>query len=261
MGAPLLPVPTVFTFPMHFRFLVCLAACVAFAPLTKAQTLLPELAFTPTGDGERQDFRGSAGLFFTTNAPLTISSLGYWDDNLDGVTASLTVAIYEVSSGTITNNQQAFITFNGTQGALYGPTIANQQNPPGQGMSGRTGQFRMDNLANPFVLGAGSYALVAWGYNAANRIINAPEGGTAVNVNSFGGILTFNDSRYTSQTAVMPTNLDSTAAQYVIATFSPDLVAVPEPGHYALMAGAAGLAGSWWMRRRKTRAAEPVAVA
>lgn len=237
---------------MHLRFLACLAACVALAPLTRAQTLLPELAFTPTGEGERQDFPGSLGLFFTTNAPLTISSLGYWDDNLDGVDETLSVAIFNVSSGTIVSQggNAAFLEFNGTSGALYGPTIANQVNPPGQGLSGRTGQFRLDNLNAPIVLGAGSYALVAWGYNFFNRAINAPEGGTAVNVNSFGGILSFDDSRYSSQTGVMPTNLDSSAPQYLMATFSPDVVAVPEPGTYALAAGSAGLLASWWLRRR-----------
>jgi hypothetical protein len=235
---------------MRKKYLLPLLLAVSLlAPALPAQTL----AFTPNGDGVRQDYHYSLGLFFTLSAPLTISSAGYWDDNLDGVTSSLTVAIFDLNTVPAIIPGTA-LTFNGTNGVLVGTLIADQTNFGG-GSSGRPGQFRMADFLIPIILPAGQYALVAWGFDFNNQMINGANIGPAVAVDPFGGILTFDEARYGNSAGTLPTVFDSNYAQYASATFSPNAVgaAVPEPSAYALTMGVAGLAGAWCLRQRARR--------
>jgi hypothetical protein len=205
------------------------------------------LAFTPNGTGVRQDYRYSLGLFFNLSAPLTVASVGYWDDNLDGLNATLSVAIFD-RSGTpaIVSGTQA--DFTGTLGTLFGPVVTNQDG------SGRPGQFRLLNLAVPITLPVGDYALVAWGFSFSNEILNGTNTGPTVDVNSFGGTLNFVESRYDDNPGVLPTFLDQSFAQYASATFSTSAIAaVPEPAQLALAAGVGGLFIGLVARRQKRR--------
>ncbi|MBI4622637.1 MAG: hypothetical protein HY736_05355, partial [Verrucomicrobia bacterium] len=73
--------------PLLIRFCFFLGI-VLMASSSRAQTLafsiVPVTGSPPHGtavDGGRQNFGSSLGLLFSLNAPLTITSLGYWDDD------------------------------------------------------------------------------------------------------------------------------------------------------------------------------------
>ena len=87
-------------------WLACALVAVGYNAPLYGQTL----AFTPNGTGVRQDYRYSLGLFFDLSQPLTIASVGYWDDNLDGISAPLTVAIFTRggSPGIVTGTRTDF---------------------------------------------------------------------------------------------------------------------------------------------------------
>ncbi len=225
---------------MHFRPLVFVLLALSGASL-QAQTLV----FTPNGTGLRQDYRYSLGLFFNLSQPLTIASVGYWDDNLDGLSSPLSVAIFD-RSGTpaiVAGTQEDF---SGTLGTLFGPVVANQDG------TGRPGQFRLLNLPTPITLPAGQYALVAWGFSYTNEILNGTNTGPTVDVNTFGGILNFVEARYDTTPGVLPATLDQSFAQYASATFSTTAIsAVPEPANGALAAGLVVLLGCRVAQRRQ----------
>jgi hypothetical protein len=230
---------------MRYRLFLVFALLVLGGASLRAQTL----AFAPNGTGIRQDYRYSLGLFFDLTAPLTIASVGYWDDNLDGVDAALSVVIFD-RSGTpaIVSGTQA--DFSGTLGTLFGPIVANQNELVGS--SGRPGQFRMLNLPAPVTLPIGQYALVAWGFSFSNEILNGTNTGPTVDVNTFGGILNFVEARYADFAGVLPSSLDQSFAQYASATFSTGTIsAVPEPANVAFALGTGGLLLGFIARRRK----------
>ncbi len=240
----------------------------AVAPALRAQTLgfsiLPVTGSPPHGtavDGGRQNFESSLGLLFSLNGSLTITSLGYWDDDATnafseaGVNASLTVAIFDRNaSGGPAIVPGATFTFTGTVGTLVGDPVLNQWNsdvPATQ--SGRTGQFRIANLTTPVVLPAGQYALVAWGYNASSQFLNGSSDGPVLAPNSFGGILTFDGNAYDSSNPLLPGSYPTfidlgngvSGPLYTSATFG----AVPEPADVALVFAATALLGAFLARR------------
>jgi hypothetical protein len=254
-----------------------LAGILFAAPVAHAQTLgfsiIPVTSGPPPHgtavDGGRQNFGSSLGLLFSLNAPLTITSLGYWDDydaihNLDfGIDTDLTVAIFDrnASGGPAIfkdgGNNELKIVFSGTMGTLVGTTVPNElESDPSGTPSGRTGQFRVADLATAFALPAGNYALVAWGYGDANQFLNGSSDGPVLAANSFGGILTFDGNRYdnTSNPGSYPTFVDLgngvSGPLYTSATFA----AIPEPSQVALGFATTALAGAVIVRRQKRAA-------
>lgn len=226
---------------MRPRIVLALALVLIGGTALRAQTL----AFTPNGTGLRQDYRFSLGLFFDLSDSLTIASVGYWDDNLDGLSlvpaVTITVAIFD-RSGTPAIVPGTQEDFSGTLGTLFGPIVANQDG------SGRPGQFRMLNLALPVTLPVGQYALVAWGFSFSNEILNSantsPPAADAVSVDTFGGVLNFVEARYDDNPGVLPAKFDSFLPQYASATFSTTAIsAVPEPAGSALVTVAVALLG------------------
>jgi hypothetical protein len=245
---------------MLLRFFCFVFAALALtAGRTHAQTLAFSISANTATNGGRQPFLGSSGLYFTLNVPLTISSLGYWDDGRDGVNAPITVSIFDrTSTGapvTVAGTQVS-LEFTGLAGTLSGGIMANQldSNPPGS--SDRPGQFRLANLSAPVLLPAGQYALVAWGFNGANQILNGSHDGPVLDIETFSEKLHFDGSAYDDTAGVFPTHLDpsdgSIIPLYVMATFSPDTVtAIPEPADVALAFAATALAGAVIVRRHR----------
>lgn len=225
-----------------------------------AQTLAFSISSDTATNGGRQPFLGSSGLYFTLNAPLTVSSLGYWDDGqTDGVTAPLTVAIFDRTSTAAPVNiggTTVRIDFTGLDGTLVGGVVSNQLDSNPAGPSGRPGQFRLSNLTAPVVLPAGQYALVTWGFNGANQILNGSGDGPVLDITTFGGKLQFDGSAYSDSSATFPATLDPGGGViiplYVSGTFSPDAVsAIPEPADVAMIVASAAFGGAFIVRRKK----------
>ena len=242
-------------------------AVLAGVASVQAQTLAFSVSADTAINGGRQPFLGSTGLYFTLNAPLTISSLGYWDDGRDGldVNTTVTIAMFDrtATSAPLTiGGTPVRIDFTGAAGTLSGGIVANQldSNPPGP--SNRPGQFRLANLVAPVVPPAGQYALVAWGFSGTNQILNGSNDGPVFDINTFGGNLHFDGSAFDTSAGVYPTTPDpsdhSIVPLYMAGTFSPDVVsAIPEPAHVALAITGAALAATVIVRRRQRAVAGP----
>jgi hypothetical protein len=238
------------------------AGFVLLAGASRAQTLAFSIAPSPNGTAEhggRQPFLGTAGLYFTLNAPLTISSLGYWDDGQDGlnISTAITVAIFD---RTATGSPLTSFTFTGSTGTLSGGIVPHQYDSNPNQLTDIPGQFRLANLNAPVVLPAGQYALATWGFNGSNQILNGSNDPPPVlDVESFSGNLTFDGSAFSSSSGVYPTTLDPGGGVivplYVAATFSPDVVsAIPEPAEVALIFATVAFAGAVIVRRQKRAA-------
>ncbi len=110
------------------------------------------------------------------------------------------------------------------------------------------------------VLPAGQYALVTWGFNGTNQILNGSNDGPVFDLDTFSGKLQFDGSVYDDSAAVYPTTPDpsdhSIVPLYLAATLSPDAVsAIPEPPGVAIAFATAALARAGIVRRRTGRLA------
>jgi hypothetical protein len=202
------------------------AVVLAIAPMgATAQT--PALTFTtaPTSSGAFV-----IGWQFTTNVAVTVSSLGNFDNNNDGLVESHTVGIYN-SVGTLLVSA---IVPAGTAGTL---------------ISG----FRYTSIS-PFVLASGqSYTIAAtnvneiWSYGlGATGVVVNP----AINVPANSGVFNANGGA----TLAFPTTKPNQPTGYQFIT-GPDFLigaaTVPEPGSVALLVGTGTTGALFLLRRRK----------
>ena len=225
------------------RLLALLLLAVAL-PVLPAQTLIVTPGPDP-GSSSGQNYGGSLGLFFTVNPSwvVTVSQVGFWDYGSDGVTGAtdtLHVAIFnngglnDIVTGTQMN-------FNSTTGGSATGTLDPGTYSPHSGGTG-SGQFRLYTLGAPVTLTAGNYALVGWGFTAANDFagqnLDVNGGGSAVaNFNQLSGAMTLTGSAYSSEAnaGTLPTLGATANAPFLAATFA--ATAIPEPATYAEIFG------------------------
>jgi hypothetical protein len=185
---------------------------------------------TPTALAGNQAWTGTLGLDFTVNSAVTISSLGVFDDDGDGLLSNLSVAIYDSVSKTI-----------------VGPTVMFAANTDG------TGQAYLFQSVTPFSLAPGSYQLASWGYNGVDRNFNthSPAPGGPIVFNSLNGALTAVGVGYSNEgtggaygniAAAGPTRFGAGSM----------IAAAPEPGTWALML--LGFGGIGYSLRRRAAA-------
>ena len=119
-----------------------------------------------TGLFGNQQFTGDLGLDFFVDKPITITSLGAFDDHGNGFQNPVTVAIYDLSTDTIVAGSQ--VTISGTQGTLIDSS-------------------RFVSLSAPLTLPAGFNGSVVAVYNGDPIFFgNGPTSDSQNNVLSFG---------------------------------------------------------------------------
>ncbi len=175
-----------------------------------------------------QQWGGTLGLDFNVNKQVTVTALGSFDSDKNGITHDIYVGIFDLSTGLLV---APAINLNGTTnsgGAAY-VTVA----------------------VSPLVLGPGSYQLASWGYNLGGgsdaNYNNSGPGGPIV-FDSLFGALTAVGTRYSDfgSPGILATNPDNGTTRYGAGTFA---AYVPEPATWALMIGGFAMTG-FAMRRR-----------
>jgi fibronectin-binding autotransporter adhesin len=130
------------------------------------------------------------GLAFEVGAPISVTSMGYWDFGRNGVVGStITVSIFDRNTGTIVAGTQ--VGFTGDDGGFVGNYVI------GSTDSGSYhAQLRVQTLSAPVALASGgSYLLLASGYDDNNAYVYTGDA-HANFFDSFNGALTFSGSYY-----------------------------------------------------------------
>jgi hypothetical protein len=200
-------------------FALCLAGCCANVSAATAYTVLS----TEPGN---QGFTGSLGMDFNVNSPILVTALGVFDSSANGISGTESVAIYDRNS--ITTPVIPYISFTGT-------------GLPGDFYVGAT-LFRG---ITPFLLAAGNYSVVSYGYsatdlngnvNCVNDTLNACVGANAFNLsttNTGGGLITFVGLGRFGTAGIYPGGAQDVGAANGFHAgdfqFSAAVAAVPEP--------------------------------
>lgn len=203
------------------------------------------VAYNVTAQIGNQGWTGPLGMDFDVNSTVRVTALGVFDSGADGLSAPLTVYVYDRDTGLAV----ATLTFPaGTYSELIGGS-------------------RFLKLPSSVTLPAGFHgSIVAEGYGRelnGNLGCNAGVCGagdvTGSTENTGGGLITFTGAaRYGTQDGQFPTTLDSGPDnRYLAGTFAYDSLSVtsvaPEPGTIVLMSILPLLAGWKTYRTRKGR--------
>ena len=184
----------------------------------------------PGGTAGTQAYNGALGNEFDVLSPagISVTRLGVFDDNSDGLNSTITVGIFDRSTASLVGTS---LTFTGNDGSLEDGT-------------------RWITLVSPITLAAGFEGMVvAQGYNGSERNGNVGTGSTASPTDDGGGAISFvGGSRFgPGGVFAYPTNVDGGPAnRYHAGNFDYDII--PEPSSLALLLGAFGFFG---LRRRR----------
>jgi len=184
----------------------------------------------PGGTAGTQAYNGALGNEFDVLSPagISVTRLGVFDDNSDGLNSTITVGIFDRSTASLVGTS---LTFTGNDGSLEDGT-------------------RWITLVSPITLAAGFQGMVvAQGYNGSERNGNVGTGSTASPTDDGGGAISFvGGSRFgPGGVFAYPTSVDGGPAnRYHAGNFDYDVI--PEPSSLALLLGAFGLFG---FRRRR----------
>ena len=222
---------------------VCLVALVAFAPEAAAE---PYDAFTSTitagtmGNGRgRQTLREFVlGLDFEVmfDRGITISQLGLWDDNGNGLVSPHSLMVYDLADTSA--------------------PLASIDTLPGGGVL-RDG-YRYFDLTEAIMLPGGTQFSVVAYYPPSNADSNGNSGPTPPSLgepapifNGNGYVDNVGQARY-GRGLYFPDSLDTGPAnRYHSVSFS--YTPNPEPGTLLLLSGALAAAGAWRRRRSRQR--------
>jgi hypothetical protein len=183
----------------HLRSSVGAMAVLLLSTISAyAQTIAYDIA----PQAGNQVFTGNMGLDFDVNSPITVVQLGAFDNNGDGFTGSVQVAIFDRDTGSPVTPT---VTFTGTAG-----TLVNGE--------------RLLPLSSGIVLGIGHYSVVAVGFNTIDMNGNLGHPGAIMGstLNTGGGSIWFvGTGRYDFNTTLdFPGNLDNGPAnRYLAGTF------------------------------------------
>lgn len=227
---------------MRSSLIACAVALAAFAAPAAAEPIDAFKATITTGtmgNGKgrqtKRDF--SLGLDFeVTYSHITITRLGIWDDNGDGLLSGHTLLLYDLSDPSTPLAQ--INTLPGTGDLVAG--------------------YRYFDLDVPITLNEGTQFAVVVYYPLDNEDSNGNSGPLPLslgeptpifNGDGYGFVSNIGLSRYGSGLA-FPATLDTGPENRYHAgsfTYSPN----PEPGTIVLLSGALAAAGAWRRRRAK----------
>ena len=184
----------------------------------------------PVQTGPLQSYTGSLGMDFNVNSdPILVKAFGAFNAVGTGVfSGDIQVGIFDLS------------------GNLQGTAVTFVAGTPYSFVPGSKDVFQS---VLPFLLGPGSYSVVAVGFSAADKNGNTGVGSTPPSVtDDGGGLISFvGGGRFGSATFGLPGSIDGGPAnRYDAGTF--EFEAVPEPGTFLLAGAALAIAGL--IRRR-----------
>ena len=212
--------------------LLVIALAIGFSAIDKPASA-SFIAYESTRNTGNQEWSGALGMDFDVIAPIRILELGAYsrpDQTSDGGT------IFPILVGI----------FDRTSRLLVATSASITDDDSLDGFN------RYEDIAD-FVLGAGSYSIVAQGYGYGNRNGNTGFGGTGPTMDTGGGLISFvGNARYSYTPSFdFPEIIDGGPVnRYDAGTFK--FEAVPEPSTLLLLgSGLLGLVGYGRKRMKK----------
>src|ERR1017187_2067930 len=192
-----------------------LAACQASAIVAYSNT-----GVAPNSSSGDVNGPYALGNDFTVNQAISVTAIGAFMSGGSSMAASVSVAIYNVTSGLIVIGTSVNLAVGTTgTGAANGSAFQN---------------------ITPVTLGAGTYSIVAANYGGSSGApywYNANQGGTLPTFNTGSGLITMGGGRYTAQSSslVFPgttVGITPSVPTYGAGTF--EFTAVPEVETFAI---------------------------
>ena len=192
----------------------------------------------------------TVGMDFTVNSAVTVSALGTFDSNLNGLTDPVTTEQINnslaqgLSSGIYPVIQVGI--FDTATGLEVTPTASFFYNDPNVASYYAIAGSIFQNIS-PISLPAGTYSIVAAGYNYALSFGNIALGSTTPTFDNMSGALTLagqtrvNGTGFGVPPLVLPTDYTSVETQpnFSAGTFIAHTAATPDAGSTAAMLGGA----------------------
>ncbi|RIK76566.1 MAG: hypothetical protein DCC68_19115 [Planctomycetota bacterium] len=198
---------------------------IGFDIATAAPTISGQIAYqVPGGLNGNQATSGSLGMDFVVTRPISVHSLGAFDDSSNGMGRNITVQLWSRNTG-----GTATYFADDTGGSILAIATFTPSSP-----GTLIGGSRFKSLASPVELQPGSYSIVANGYGVGERNGVAATGGSFGSLAQTEAIQFVGTSRFAPGTSTAyPTSVDiGPANRYGAGTFAfddPAAVVPPAP--------------------------------